>query len=231
MSTSHLELKELGRVKLFRRKGLKNIRISISSAGEIRLSIPWYVPKAAGIRYLYSKKSWIKENQKNINTEWKDQHKLTINYSLKIHHHDSKRTASKTEQKYLHVYVPTHHSEEKKQYVIDKQVRKFLQKQAEVSLIPQISRLAEKSGYSFKDIRVRRLKSRWGSCNHEKVITLNLALLKLPGELVEYVLFHELVHTKYMNHSKQFWKELEARVPEYKRHKKDLKTYNSAGIF
>jgi predicted metal-dependent hydrolase len=81
------------------------------------------------------------------------------------------------------------------------------------TLVARLHRLAKKHGYTFNRVFLRNQKTRWGSCSHHHNISLNVKLVRLPGELLDYVLLHELVHTRIPDHSKQFWAELERQVP------------------
>lgn len=74
-------------------------------------------------------------------------------------------------------------------------------------------------------LKIRRMKSKWGVCNvTENIITLNLELIKLNPKCLEYVIYHELSHLHYPDHSKKFWSEVEKYVPDYKRIKKTMKS-------
>jgi hypothetical protein len=231
VSTSYIDVKDLGKVKLFRRRGLKNIRVSVNSTGEIRLSVPWYVPKAAGIRYLNTKRAWVNQHRKTTDNEWVSGRSLVNGYKLFIDSHKNKRTISVLDQKNLRVYVDESQNKDRIQSLVEAHVKKFLKNEAEKTLIPLTMKLSEQTGSRPKGIRIKSLKSRWGSCNQDKVITLNVSLLKLSEELVEYVIIHELAHTKHLNHSKRFWNEVESILPDYKQRRKTLKTINNLGIF
>ncbi|MCH7782371.1 M48 family metallopeptidase [candidate division KSB1 bacterium] len=89
----------------------------------------------------------------------------------------------------------------------------------------RISRLAEKNGFDFNRITIRNQKSRWGSCSSKNNINLNIKLVKLPEELMDYVILHELVHTRIKNHSSDFWQELDKYVGNAKALAKQLKKY------
>ena len=65
--------------------------------------------------------------------------------------------------------------------------------------------LAEKYHFSFSEVKIQSSKTRWGSCNLKRTINLSFYLLLLPQHLVDYVILHELCHTKEMNHSPRFW--------------------------
>lgn len=81
--------------------------------------------------------------------------------------------------------------------------------------------------YGFDNVRffVRRQRSRWGSCSADKKIYLNVKLMFLSEELTEYVIIHELVHTKVLDHSKVFWAELEKILPGAKALDRRLRKY------
>ncbi|MFC2007051.1 M48 family metallopeptidase [Chloroflexota bacterium] len=69
--------------------------------------------------------------------------------------------------------------------------------------------LAREHGFTCKNVSIREQRTRWGSCSHKNNISLNLKLVLLPKELIDYVILHELVHTRIHNHSKEFWAELD----------------------
>ena len=79
-------------------------------------------------------------------------------------------------------------------------------------------------GFTCSRVTVRQQKTRWGSCSPKNTISLNVKLALLPAELSDYVILHELVHTRVHNHSKKFWAELDKYVPNSKAMAKRLRT-------
>lgn len=65
--------------------------------------------------------------------------------------------------------------------------------------------LASRHGFEFSSVKISRSKARWGSCSSKKSINLSLYLMLLPDRLIDYVLLHELCHTRHMNHGPEFW--------------------------
>ena len=84
----------------------------------------------------------------------------------------------------------------------------WVKTEAKVWLAQMLEALACEFGFSYSSMRVKFQKTRWGSCSAKGNINLNAALLFLPQEQVRYILLHELCHTKNLNHSESFWREL-----------------------
>ena len=83
---------------------------------------------------------------------------------------------------------------------------------AEKSLTNRLNHLAEKHGFTYSKVSIRNQRTRWGSCSHKKNISLNMKLVLLPEELIDYVILHELVHIRIHSHDKKFWAELDKYV-------------------
>ena len=132
-------------------------------------------------------------------------------------------------------------------------LKKHLQKQAERSaavndLAPytyeELHELAEKAmqvipervkyyaeiiGVDYGRITIRNQRTRWGSCSSNGNLNFNCLLMLMPDEIIDSVVVHELCHRKHMNHSAQFYAEVEKAFPEYRRCRKWLK--ENGGIY
>ena len=75
-------------------------------------------------------------------------------------------------------------------------------------IIKRVEHLANKYSFTYGKVTLRNMKTRWGSCTAQNNISLNFGLIALSSELRDYIILHELVHTKIKNHSKEFWIEL-----------------------
>ena len=87
------------------------------------------------------------------------------------------------------------------------------------------SELAKQYGYIFNRVFIRQQKTRWGSCSAKNNINLNLKLVLLPTRLMDYVIMHELVHTRHKNHGPLFWKELDKITGDAKGLSKKVKSF------
>jgi predicted metal-dependent hydrolase len=103
-----------------------------------------------------------------------------------------------------------------------KALQRWLKQKAYRHLGNWMQALSEDFELDFQKITVRGQRTRWGSCSEDKSINLNYKLLFLPANLVEYVLLHELCHTKFLDHSSRFWKLVESFDSNYKQHQKLL---------
>ena len=97
-----------------------------------------------------------------------------------------------------------------------------------LEIIPQRVRLyAPLVGVDYGRITIRNQRTRWGSCTADGNLNFNCLLMLTPMEVVDSVVVHELCHRKYMNHSREFYKEIERVYPEYKKWNEWLKKNGS----
>jgi len=102
-------------------------------------------------------------------------------------------------------------------------LRQWLHEKAIEILLPWLKRVGKEHGFTYNKAGIRLQRTRWGSCSAKKNINLNRTLVFLRPELVEYLMIHELCHTVEMNHSKKYWKLVEAHCQEYRALDKELK--------
>jgi len=87
----------------------------------------------------------------------------------------------------------------------------------------QIEAFVGLEGLAPRLIRIKRMRSRWGSCGPQGDINLNWILAFMPPEILEYVVFHELCHLRHRNHSQAFWSLVATRIPDWRRRREWLK--------
>lgn len=199
-------------------KQVKNINMRISSKGEVVVSANPFVPMDKIDDFVSSKVSWIVKHQKSMQERSQksmidDKHIVLFGNSLKIR---------KTTGKYNHVSYDkdTLYVQCKEQADQEKVIRQFLDKLCK-DVFLDIATLTFRSlsdyHLEFPDVKIRDMKSRWGSCTPAKnSITLNRKLIHYPFEFIEYVVLHEFVHFIQPNHSKAFYNIIENYMPDYK---------------
>ncbi len=103
--------------------------------------------------------------------------------------------------------------------------RPVSRKNAEVLLRQRLDHLVREYGFPCNKVSIRNQKSRWGSCSADNNISLNQKLARLPDRLIDFVLLHELVHTRVKNHSKDFWLELGKYVGDVETLRREFRQY------
>lgn len=115
---------------------------------------------------------------------------------------------------------------ENKKKVFDENAIEALRFEAKKILPDRVKELSQRHNLGYKKVFIKNLKSRWGSCSAENNINLNLHLMRLPEKLIDYVILHELAHTKEKNHGKNFWNLLSSLVFDARELNRELKKYS-----
>lgn len=100
-----------------------------------------------------------------------------------------------------------------------------LRKEAKTYLPARLAFLAEKYSFTYNQVRIKNNISNWGSCSRKGNINLNLNLMRLPEDLRDYVILHELCHLKVPNHGPEFHSLLENLCPDHRTKEKELRKY------
>jgi predicted metal-dependent hydrolase len=109
-------------------------------------------------------------------------------------------------------------------------LREFDSEDARKTLVKRLADLAAKHRFTYNRVFIRNQKTRWGSCSAKNNISLNIKLARLPEEVSDYVILHELVHTRIKNHGKRFWQELDKIVDNAKALRSQLLAYSYSGL-
>ena len=102
------------------------------------------------------------------------------------------------------------------------QLRKWIRQQAWALLPSMLESISLKTGLGYKKVSIRSQKTRWGSYSSRGTISLNDQLLFVSRESAEYLMIHELCHTKHMNHSREFWQLVEHHCADFRHHEAAL---------
>jgi predicted metal-dependent hydrolase len=220
-------LPEVGEVVLSKRKGASHMRLSINAAGKIRVGMPYWTPYQAGIAFAKSKSQWIKTHVA-AQTSQKLQHGDLVGKAHRINYvyTEGERSIS-TRVTSSEVILSTGFSisDMRVQEKLVTACERALKNEAEHLLMQRLNQLSAQYGFEFRSVVVRKLTARWGSCSSKKIITLSYYLMQLPWHLIDYVLIHELIHTKHLHHGKDFWDDFIKILPNAKQLQKEIRPY------
>lgn len=229
MPTKDVDITEIGTVKLTKKRGNRNIRLSITRTGEIRVSMPMWVPYQAGVDFAFKRKGWILKHRPAETKPLTNNMKIGKAHRLLFVPTQTSQTSVRTKAGKIKVTHPgeLEITDKNVQTAANRGAIKALKQEADKLLPQRLAQLARDHDYTYKSVSTKRLVSRWGSCSSAKDITLNIYLMQLPWDLIDYVIIHELVHTRHLNHSPEFWTEFESIRPNAKELRKKLKEFNT----
>jgi len=145
-----------------------------------------------------------------------------IAYPFRVVLHNTKNSSFSFEENRFFLYTHTMDT-----LLLQKQIDLFYKKEAEKFLPQLVEKYAQQMQLFPKEIHFRKTRRQWGSCSGSNRLSLNTMLMKLPEELIGYVIVHELAHIRYKHHQKSFWKLVEQYMPLYKKHIRELHTYTT----
>jgi predicted metal-dependent hydrolase len=219
----------IGDITIYKRRGTRSIRLSVGHAGEVKVSMPTWVPYRTGIAYVETKRQWLEKQLVDRRPVLlQDGERIGRGYRLEFE--DAAVDAPRTrilKSGVIKVQYPQSHSPADKsvQALAERACIRALRQEAEEILPERIRFLADLHDLDFKSVSVRQLKGRWGSCDQRRHITLNLFIMQLPEHLADYVLLHELAHTKHLDHSTAFWGLLTQLDEQAKTHRRELRAF------
>jgi hypothetical protein len=214
-------------ITVYKHKSSRHLRLSINAAGETRVSIPAWAPYSSGVAFAKSRLQWLLSQRQPPRT-------LAAGQAIGKAHHlrfVAKANASKASSRLVAGEVIVSYppalsiTSPAVQAAAQAGSIRALRSQAEQLLPQRLSSLAAAHDFSYGSVSIKRLKSRWGSCDQRGDIVLNLFLLQLPWECIDYVLLHELTHTRILRHGSDFWRAMEAVLPDVARLRKRLHDY------
>ena len=215
---------EFGDITVRRTAARASMKVSVAPNGQLRVAAPRLVP-------LFSIKRMIASSRRDLRRLLKGRPQLQLedgmqigkSHRLRVLSGKSLKVSRSGQDIWLTIpeSVPLSNSE-----VVD-MVRHesilALRKEAKHYLPKRVAYLASEHGFEYEKLRFSHASTRWGSCSSNGTLSLNIALMKLPFELIDYVVIHELAHTKQMNHSQDFWDLVAVAYPDYKAARSELK--------
>jgi len=217
------------------RNSSRSIRISITQVKGVRVFVPLFVSFSSAKSFVISKINWINKHITKIEKlkAEKTIFKPGFIFNTKLSAIDFKlapidKIKSINKNNIIEILIPKDIiiNSSNCQLDIRSEIEKILRRDAKNYLPKRVNYFAEKFDFHYKKVTIKNAKTRWGSCSSINNINLNLHLMRLTDELIDYVILHELVHTKIKNHQKEFWDLLDIVSGDAKGLDRELKKYH-----
>lgn len=212
------------------KKNIKNIHLSVHPPnGRVRLATPDDTDDDAIRLFVISKLDWIRKQQRELQEQERisarqylsgeSHYYLGERYLLNVLYTKGRQTVEIVGKKEMNLFVRENSTIEQRERVMNEWYRKQLK-----SLIPSyIDKWEKKMDVQVEDWGVRRMRTKWGSCNiQDKRIWLNLELAKKPPHCLEYVVVHEMVHLLERNHNERFRAYMDKFLPNWRAIKAEM---------
>ena len=225
---------EIGKVHYVTNSRAKRVILKVKPDSSVWITLPKFYSLEKAEAFMMSKSNWIFKTQEKLAK--KIQTKLYVQDDEFItHFHKVSFVETECDSPYTKVsdfILKVHYSpllnrdDESVQSVILEAIPKLLRKDAKDYFPNRLNELAEEFGFKYTSLRVTSAKTRWGSCSTRNSINLTIYLMRLPFELVDFVMLHELCHTVHKNHGPKFHALLESCSPgKKKEYEKLLRTH------
>jgi len=220
---------EFGEVTLRRSAKASHVRIRVGPDGRLRASLPLYAPLFLVKRLIRSSRSELRTllAQHQEGSDYEHGMQIGKSHTLIVRETPG-NLACKRHGQQIVVSLPSDRTLRDHDVIrlVQKTTGEALRIESKAYLPKRLAFLADKHDFVYEKVRFSHASGRWGSCSSNGTISLNIALMKLPFELIDYVIIHELCHTVHMNHSDEFWKLVGMAEPSYQIHRRRLKNEN-----
>ena len=198
----------IGAVNYVKSHRAKRISIRINQMGEIRVTVPFSVRVKNAEAFFLSRETWVRKQLDRLQR---------ASYSGRL---PESGDLVFIRDRAFRLPGP----EEGKNAM--EELWKLLRKEAQSYLPARLDFLAQKFEYQYTGLKIRKMRTRWGSCTARRSINLNSWLMMVPEHLSDYVILHELAHTRYPDHGARFWEELDrVTAGQSKKLRKELNGY------
>lgn len=216
---------EFGKITVRRSARASQVRLRVGPDGTLRASLPLYAPTFLVKRLVKSSRHELRTllEQAQPTTTYTNGMRIGKSHTLLVRSAATPSVQRKGQQIIVTLPPSTTLNSPDIVRMMRDVVITALRVEAKSYLPKRLAFLAKTHGFSYAKVRFSHASGRWGSCSTEGTISLNIALMKLPFELIDYVLIHELAHTRHMNHSPEFWALVAQGDPDYKLHRRALK--------
>lgn len=229
-------LEGVGAVKIIRNHKASLVKITVRSARDIRVTVPWGAPFSTGEKFLQTKKDWVIKIIEKLAQKVTIQKQVIDGELFKTRNNLYKVAPGFNERLHIRYIEPnktvlieypqySDPASEDMQSQIKILIEGVLRFEAKRFLPIRTRQLASEMGFVVNRVTIKKNKTNWGSCSGLKNINLNLHLMRLPDRLIDFIIIHELVHTVIPNHGPKFQAAMKNHFPDIDALKKEIKKF------
>lgn len=207
----------------------KTLALIVENDGTLTVRAPLRMKEADIWHFIEAKTGWIKRKQAGVQKEAELLHQyvdgetflyLGKDIPLRIVSAEGSRMGSRKPALVMDDFFKLTKSAQPRAASV---FETWYKKQARSVLTERVEFFARRHRFKVGKIRISSARTRWGSCSTKGTLSFTWRLVMAPLEVIDYVVVHELCHLKELNHSKAFWSQVEAILPDYKRRRAWLK--------
>jgi len=226
------DIEGIGKVLFVKSKKAKHIGISVKKDCIVRVAIPKNSSMKEALAFVELKKNLIISHLQKIKKQKKENTLINPSEVFKTKFHEitfvpeeRENISMRFEESNATIYYPEaiKNEDPRLQKIFKQMIAEVFREEAKQFLPGRLDELAKKHGFKYNQLRIKNIKSRWGSCSSLNNINLSLHLMNLPYHLIDVVILHELCHLKYPNHGKEFHTLLENLCPNIRQYEKEMK--------
>lgn len=236
MKIHSVKIKNIGNVTFIKSLRASRVSIRVQPFEGVRVTLPVTTSYSRALQFVELKKKWIIRQLEK--SRRKEEMRTLLNpdsvyeickYNLLFTSNDKMGTRIRITDGGIYIPLPpgSDYSDPGIQDKIRTGVIEALRIEAKKSLPERVAELAEQHGFRYKNVHIRNARTRWGSCSTGNNINLNLHVIRLPAHIADYVILHELAHTVYKNHGRDFWTLLDRITGDARSRERELKQYNT----
>lgn len=225
--------------QIVKSKKRKTVGLQVKN-GRITVRAPFYLDESYIKDLVQQKSDWLlkkqllQQEQSALSSKeqcFTDQSSiLLLGIEKKIQLCFGSKTAIEESESSLNICLPCkveHYLEDKKLQKIKKAIEGWFKKRAIKLIESKVAFYSEKLRLFPTQVKVKKYKARWGSCNNKHELSFNYLLMMVPEWVIDYVVVHELCHIAHLNHSPAFWNLVEVHYPNFKAAKSWLRSNQS----
>lgn len=219
----------------------KTMSMSVDKDGSVTIKAPLRYPSDKEIRHFVEQKmDWIlkQRDRQQEREDMKLVRRFETDYSFPylgkeclVEMRQGKKNHIKYEDEKIIIQTPycealekDYEADENKERIekLQSNLKKWYKEQAYDYVVKRVEYYKDIIGVTVTDVSIRSRKTQWGSCDSNGCLTFSWRLVMARPEAIDYVVIHELCHRKYMDHSRDFWNEVQKYMPDFKKQKEWL---------